>query len=112
MYCSKCGNEVVDEAVICTKCGCLLPGKNLQTRTAPSQQTDEISSTKKAAKVFMLIGLIFSAFSLIPLIWTIPMYNSYCNKIENGEKVETGFKVCCLLFVNAIAGLIMLCDND
>lgn len=21
-YCSKCGNELVDEAVICTKCGC------------------------------------------------------------------------------------------
>lgn len=108
MYCSKCGNEVVDEAVICTKCGCVIE----KPKTALSQQTDEISSTKKAAKVFMLIGLIFSAFSLIPLIWTIPMYNSYCNKIENGEKVETGFKVCCLLFVNAIAGLIMLCDND
>ncbi|MGI6701061.1 MAG: zinc-ribbon domain-containing protein [Christensenellales bacterium] len=25
-YCSKCGNEVLDDAVICTKCGCKIEG--------------------------------------------------------------------------------------
>ena len=23
-YCSKCGNEVFDEAVVCPKCGCMI----------------------------------------------------------------------------------------
>ncbi|WP_368248904.1 zinc-ribbon domain-containing protein, partial [Intestinimonas butyriciproducens] len=25
-YCSKCGNELLDEAVICPKCGCPVEG--------------------------------------------------------------------------------------
>lgn len=27
-YCTKCGNEVHDEAVICVHCGCPIEGKN------------------------------------------------------------------------------------
>jgi hypothetical protein len=34
-YCSRCGNEVVDEAVICPRCGCQVAsyggGKNVQS---------------------------------------------------------------------------------
>ena len=25
-YCSKCGNELVDEAIVCPKCGCAVNG--------------------------------------------------------------------------------------
>ena len=25
-YCTKCGNDLVDEAVVCPKCGCAVPG--------------------------------------------------------------------------------------
>lgn len=109
MYCSKCGNEISDEAVVCPKCGCLVEGKK-----APAlRNSGKISSTKRVAKAFMLLGVIVTAFCcLIPLLWTVPMYNSYCRKIETGEKVDTGFKFCCLLFVNTIAGIIMLCDQD
>ncbi|MBQ7045909.1 MAG: zinc-ribbon domain-containing protein [Clostridia bacterium] len=28
MFCSKCGNEIVDDAVVCTKCGCAVKGAN------------------------------------------------------------------------------------
>lgn len=108
MYCSKCGNEILDEAVVCPKCGCLVEGKK-----APAlRNSGEISSAKRVAKIFMLIGCIATAFCLIPLLWTVPMYNSYCRKIETGEKVGAGFKLCCLLFVNTIAGIAMLCDQD
>jgi len=29
MFCSKCGKEITDEAVICTGCGCPVAGKGL-----------------------------------------------------------------------------------
>ena len=29
MYCSKCGKEMPDEAVVCTGCGCLLHKKEV-----------------------------------------------------------------------------------
>ena len=28
-YCSKCGNQLLDEAVICTKCGCAVEAINI-----------------------------------------------------------------------------------
>ena len=103
-YCTKCGNELVDEAVVCTKCGCATNSNSIY---------DEKSKLYTVAKVFMIIGTVFSAFFyLIPLAWCIPMTISYTNKIKNGEKVSTGFKVCCLLFVSFIGGIIMLCDNN
>ena len=30
MFCEKCGNELMDEAVICTKCGCLIKNSRQQ----------------------------------------------------------------------------------
>lgn len=59
----------------------------------------------------MLISCIVSAIALIPLVWTIPMTVHYWRKVGNNESVGVGFKVCSLLFVNTIAGILMLCDN-
>lgn len=70
------------------------------------------SGLKTAAKVFMILSCVFTGLALLPLAWTIPMTVSYSRKIESGETVSTGFKVCTLLFVNLIAGILMLCDND
>ena len=35
----------------------------------------------------------------------------YFNAVKNGEKLTTGFKVCTLLFVSLVAGIVMLCDE-
>lgn len=102
MYCNKCGAEINDEAVICPKCGCYTQKKD----------TKDSSSLKTIAKIFMIIGCVAMGLALIPLAWTIPMTISYSNKIESGEPVSVGFKVCTLLFVNTIAGILMLCDKD
>ena len=37
---------------------------------------------------------------------------SYCKKIKTGEPISVGFKICSLLFVSTIAGIIMLIDKD
>lgn len=104
-YCSKCGNQLFDEAVICPQCGCATGYQEHTTR----KQT---STMQTVAKIFMIIGTVISAFAIIPLAWCVPMTLSYINKINNGQRVGTGFKVCTLLFVNTIAGILMLCDDD
>ena len=105
-FCTKCGNELIDEAVVCTKCGCLV--EKVQ------QKNNSESGLKTAAKIFMILGTIGLGIScfLIPLAWCIPMTVVYFSKIKKGEPVGTGFKVCSLLFVNTIAGILMLCDKD
>ena len=110
-YCSKCGAELFDDAVVCVKCGCPV-GENpiLQLQRRPVGQT---SGLVTATKILMIIGTVFMAiYTLcIGLAWCIPMTISYNNKIKRGEQISTGFKVCTLLFVNMIAGILMLCDE-
>lgn len=37
-YCTKCGKELMDEAVLCIGCGCLAPGKTIPTSVSPGPQ--------------------------------------------------------------------------
>ena len=60
----------------------------------------------------MLISCIFTGFALIPLCWTIPMTVNYWKAVKDNQPVSTAFKVCSLIFVSLIAGIVMLCDND
>ena len=107
-YCIKCGNELMDEAVICPKCGCLTDENKIINNNSQSNS----NTLKTIAKVFMIISTVISGIYLIPLAWCIPMTVVYSNKVKNGENVGIGFKVCTLLFVNMIAGILMLCDKD
>ena len=109
-YCVKCGAEMLDEAVICVKCGCTTEKYKEQMQNATKKDTNNL---KNVAKIFMIIStVLIGLFLLLPLAWKIPMTISYCKKIDNNEQVSTSFKVCTLLFVSLIAGIIMLCDNE
>lgn len=67
---------------------------------------------KTVAKVFMILSCIGAGISLIPLCWMIPMTVHYFNAVKEHRPVSVGFKVCTLLFVNIISGIVMLCDNE
>ena len=111
-FCYYCGNEIEKDAVFCSSCGesLKIEGKEVNQRKRKSYG---------ALKAFMIIGCIFNAFYyLIPLFWCLPMTINLFEKIrsyeqgKSGEKVSTAFKICTLLFVNTIAGIILLCDKD
>ncbi len=105
-FCVKCGKELMDEAVICTGCGCAV-----ETEESKINKPSGLSSV---AKAFMVIGTVFTSLYLffIPLAWCLPMTIVYFKKVNRGERISTGFKVCSLIFVNTIAGILMLCDNN
>jgi len=72
------------------------------------------SGLTTAAKVLMIIGTVSTSLTwfLIPLAWCIPMTVSYFKKVKYNQPISTGFKVCSLLFVSLIGGILMLCDNE
>ena len=132
-YCAKCGTELFDDAVICVKCGCLTEDQStpIYQQPTPNQWTENPSqpigvpltmqntfaksnSNTTTVKVFLILGTVLMALYTfcIGLAWCLPMTLSYCNKVKRGEPIGTGFKVCCLLFVSLIAGILMLCDNN
>ena len=106
-YCSHCGKAMEDNATVCPGCG---EGNEPQVYSAPREPKESGLST--AAKVFMIISTVAMGLWIIPLAWCLPMTISYCNKIKRGEPIGVGFKICTLLFVNMIAGVLMLCDAD
>ena len=73
-----------------------------------------LSGLAKAAKVFMIIGMILTGICcyFVGFAWTIPMTVKYLKALKEGRRLSTGFKVCCLIFVSAVGGILMLCDKD
>lgn len=106
MFCTHCGNLLSDQAVVCPKCG--VPTNNFN-------QVKEIKQNKfySIAKIFMIIGCVFNAFYfLIPLAWCIPMTVHVSKSEREGKAVGIAFKICTLIFVNLISGILLLCADE
>lgn len=138
-YCQHCGSEIHEDAVICVHCGrSLEQQKPAQSSTKSNSDTlitiakvFMIISCVATPAIGLLYGLIFLIPAIatataelliipiiiilcccIPLAWTLPLTISVHNKSKNHEPVGTGIKVCTLIFVNMIAGILLLCAND
>lgn len=103
-YCQKCGNELVDEAVVCPGCGCAVE--------QPKKGNGGNDGLAIASKIFLILGCIAQGWMLLPLAWCLPITISACKKMKKGEPVGTGLKVCALLFVSLIGGILLLCRSD
>ena len=112
MFCSHCGNEVNNDAVVCIHCGCSIASQKTSLKNENISNQNNISGLKIAAKILMIISTVIMGIYLIPLAWCIPMLSSYSNKIEKGEPISIGFKVCILIFVSLVAGILLLCDKE
>ncbi len=116
-YCTKCGNALQDDAVVCYECGCSTDEVEY-VEEGPKRSTTAVVFTS----IFMIIGVIANytnlslyisgIFGMVSLLWTVPMTIIYLIRIKRNEKISTAFKVCSLLFVSGIAGIIMLCQKD
>lgn len=59
MFCSKCGKEILDEAVICCHCGCAT-----QNYASHIEKNVNGSKNKKDPKLIEFIGSVNSAYTL------------------------------------------------
>ena len=65
--------------------------------------------------VFSILGVYFVVLAiayLISLAWCIPMTITTWRKLQRRENMGVGFRVCVLLFVNMIAGILLLCLEE
>ena len=67
-----------------------------------------------AALILTIIGAIATAIMTwgIGLLWIIPMVIVYIVKFSSRSVMPTGFKVCILIFVSTIGGILSLCAKD
>lgn len=126
-YCSHCGAEVNDEAVVCVKCGCalkslhvcdkhdnelLVASKILMIVSCVVFPLAGISCGLYVGMIIWYIGLIMGVCFSLPIVWGIPMIIVLSRKIKNHEPIGIKFKICTLLFLNILAGVLMLSHKD
>lgn len=61
--------------------------------------------------ITVIAHLIVTAILFAYLIVSLMMTLGYFNKIADGKRIGTAYKICTLLFFNPIAGILMLCDR-
>ena len=83
-----------------------------QTPTVYVKRAHQDDTLDIIIKVFMILGCISLGWMIIPLAWCIPMTVITFRKINDGESLDTGLKICTLLFVSLVAGICMLCRDD
>ncbi len=135
-YCEHCGAEIDDKAVVCVKCGCAVKSSNKQNSglllaakilmiiscaatpciglfTGISiLSLAAIAGYGAAMYSSIIIGIAYIVASCIPLAWCLPMTLTLNRKIKNHESVGIAFKICTLIFVNTIAGILLLCASE
>lgn len=118
-YCSKCGAELLDEAVICPSCGC-------------AQENITVGGGfNKSPYVIAMIFLIITVVSCLPFGLILLSenvifasifiaYSALCIAFaivagvhkKKEKPMSTGLKVCILLFGNFISGIALLCAKE
>lgn len=66
---------------------------------------------KLAAKIFIILGMVFGFYTILPLIFGFIALNKL-KKAEKKADFSTGWAVVVLLFVNIIAGILLLVMKD
>lgn len=103
-FCSHCGKEIVDEAVICPNCGCSVE----ENKPVEKKASNDSNVMEILIKVFACIGIASVGWSIIPLAWCIPMTVHIFKKFKAKEPFSLGFKICTLLFLSMVAGILLL----
>lgn len=133
-YCRKCGNMIPDTSTYCIYCG---NPTSSNTQVKPNQQGLEtaikimffVSYILNIGAMFIAVvslcliilgltlyvilpfGLVF-LLVLIPLAWMIPMHVYCVTKLNNREPIGLGFKICTLILINVVLGILLICHND
>ncbi|MDR1958511.1 MAG: hypothetical protein LBQ54_05655 [Planctomycetaceae bacterium] len=104
MFCTNCGNEVHEKAVVCVRCGCSL-GK--QNRSTGVRETD--SEIKQSWNAGLFILFIFLTL-LCPLVgWILGGISLSKAKCSEGRR-QQGMTLVILGFVSAfINGVLNVC---
>ena len=120
-YCVKCGTQLDDDALFCHNCGAESTAKpQLQVPSqsnAVQPQTEKVDPNKglkTAISVLLIIACVVNGiYTLgIALAWCIPMTLTIRKRMNQCVPVGVAMGVCTLLFVNTIAGILLLCLHD
>lgn len=88
MFCSKCGKEIHDEAVVCVHCGCAVGGNTIPKARQHSEDYSKFKAFQENVNTINILGILSLVLCLgigiIFQIINIVKINKYVNKAERG----------------------------
>jgi uncharacterized membrane protein YvbJ len=114
MFCSKCGNEIDDSALVCPNCGCPTSNYEAKQEGVQIQQLGDIASEKaNSAKKLGIISLILSIIPFTAFIGIIlaivGLVKANSNLLDkNDPTVKQAKKLCIIGLCLAIAVIIIV----
>lgn len=123
--CTNCGNHFHQDKKTCPSCEAKMPSKfSICTNCGYSFksdkklfETDNSVNNPSPLQIISLSLMIIASITLslcllfIPLLWCIPMIIYYANNIRKQKTTHIAFKICTIIFVGIIPGIIMLFDD-
>lgn len=107
MFCTKCGKEISDQAVVCVNCGCAVDSKfNLN-----KQQTNDTSKLylilKYVSVALLALSIIFIFLSIAEGIVFISIGSYYADFLPNRELSLISLVFAVFAFVSSIINFII-----
>lgn len=100
MFCTNCGKEINDNAVICPNCG--VPTANLKQQSAPAP-----APVSETTNTLAIVGFVLSFFTgLVGLIVSILGYNKSKEPEMNGS--GRGFAIAGIAISSVELGIILI----
>lgn len=86
-FCPNCGNEMVDEAVMCVKCGTMVGNVKKENTTSNTNTNTNNGGKKKGLPTWAIVLIVVGCVVLVPLIILAVGYIGY-KSFENVDKDE------------------------
>lgn len=74
-YCFRCGKELVDEAIICTGCGCSVQYDNRLVKKIEKPNVTDKENNMKIVHIFTFVSNIFFALTLSMILNALGSFN-------------------------------------
>ena len=90
-YCSKCGKEIMDEAVICPGCGCAVKSETEQNEISYDDCVNSASTTNIIAAIVLAVGVLCALFINVWVGAVLCLVSEIVALIPN-SKMQKAFK--------------------
>ena len=109
-YCSNCGSEIDEKAVICVKCGVPV-NNNMNTVQNYNQTPAEPKQGHGAATASLILGILGLIAGIITLLITLGIFFYYKENVSSYYSyttVDTTRKLILCLLLSAVPGILSL----
>lgn len=108
MYCQKCGREILDEAVVCPHCGCMVNGK----RSPVATENAKVSGLCIVGFILSLFSFFVSLYLVVPILALIFSIAGVASASKKGKKLKglgvAGIVLSSISVLVSIIGLVVL----